>query len=90
MKSNLIFDQEYKVWLADIKARIPWGHNIKEVLVKDKFSKAVKPDLRPQWIYNRICEIIENARGNIARVVNSEMVAAYWQIGAVNKILEYI
>ena len=32
-------------------------------------------------IYNRIRKIIEAARGNIARVINTEMVAAYWQIG---------
>ncbi len=32
-------------------------------------------------IYERIRKIIENARGNIARVINTEMVIAYWQIG---------
>jgi predicted nuclease of restriction endonuclease-like (RecB) superfamily len=32
-------------------------------------------------IYNRIRKIIENARGNIARAVNTEMVTAYWHIG---------
>jgi len=31
--------------------------------------------------YGRIRAIIENARGNIARAVNSEMVTAYWYIG---------
>ncbi|MBU0478477.1 DUF1016 family protein [bacterium] len=34
-----------------------------------------------QGIYDRIRKIIENARGNIERVVNTEMVIAYWQIG---------
>ncbi len=32
-------------------------------------------------VYARIRAIIENARGNIARTVNTEMVAAYWHIG---------
>jgi hypothetical protein len=32
-------------------------------------------------MYLRIRDIIENARGNIARVVNFEMVRAYWSIG---------
>jgi len=32
-------------------------------------------------IYDRIRVIIENARGNIARTVNAEMVQAYWLIG---------
>ncbi len=32
-------------------------------------------------VYDRIRDIIENARGNIARAVNSEMVVAYWHIG---------
>jgi len=32
-------------------------------------------------IYNRIRKIIENARKNVARAVNTEMVTAYWQIG---------
>lgn len=32
-------------------------------------------------IYSRIHHIIENARGNIMRAVNSEMVQAYWLIG---------
>ncbi len=32
-------------------------------------------------IYNRIRKIIEDARSNIARVVNTEMVIAYWHIG---------
>jgi predicted nuclease of restriction endonuclease-like (RecB) superfamily len=32
-------------------------------------------------VYSRICSILENARGNVARVINSEMVVAYWHIG---------
>jgi len=42
----------------------------------------MKKHLRqPSRIYDRICKIIEDARGNIARAVNTEMVAAYWHIG---------
>ncbi|MBA3065086.1 DUF1016 family protein [bacterium] len=34
-----------------------------------------------QGVYGRIRKIIEDARGNIVRAVNMEMVIAYWQIG---------
>ena len=44
---------------------------------KPAFSQANRADK----IYQRIRAIIENARGNIARAVNTEMVLAYWQIG---------
>ncbi|MFH0772508.1 MAG: PDDEXK nuclease domain-containing protein [Candidatus Omnitrophota bacterium] len=39
--------------------------------------------VQAQGIYDRIRRIIEDARGNIARAVNTEMVTAYWQIGKV-------
>jgi len=32
-------------------------------------------------LYARIRAIIEGARGNVARAVNTEMLAAYWQVG---------
>ena len=32
-------------------------------------------------VYDRIRTIIENARGNVVRAVNTEMVTAYWRIG---------
>jgi len=32
-------------------------------------------------VYDRIRIIIENARGNVSRAINTEMVTAYWQIG---------
>ncbi|MCX5666709.1 MAG: DUF1016 N-terminal domain-containing protein [Candidatus Omnitrophica bacterium] len=32
-------------------------------------------------VYDRMRTIIENARGNVVRVVNAEMVTAYWRIG---------
>lgn len=48
---------------------------------KTKVDSKLKINSRSQEIYNRIRGIIENARGNIARAINTEMVAAYWQIG---------
>ena len=39
-------------------------------------SKLKRPDL-----YNRIRAILENARNNVVRAVNSEMLTAYWHIG---------
>ncbi len=42
-----------------------------------------KKAVQAQRIYDRIRRIIKDARGNIARAVNTEMVAAYWQIGKV-------
>lgn len=36
---------------------------------------------RDTRIYDRIRKIIEDARGNIARSINTEMVIAYWHIG---------
>lgn len=42
-----------------------------------------KKAVQAQGIYGRIRRIIEDARGNIARAVNTEMVTAYWQIGKV-------
>jgi len=43
--------------------------------------KSKKSDVWSQGICDRIRKIIENARGNIARAVNTEMVIAYWYIG---------
>ncbi len=48
-------------------------------MVRNK--NAVLSNNQPQDIYERIHKIIENARANIARVVNTEMVMAYWHIG---------
>ncbi|MBU4252002.1 MAG: PDDEXK nuclease domain-containing protein [Candidatus Omnitrophota bacterium] len=52
--------------------------------MKDKKIKnggLIKADRQSQGIYLRIRKIIENARGNVARAINAEMVVAYWQIG---------
>jgi len=50
----------------------------KKTKVKD-LSRTEKN--RSLKVYTKIRKIIEAARGNVARVINSEMVAAYWQIG---------
>jgi predicted nuclease of restriction endonuclease-like (RecB) superfamily len=43
---------------------------------------------RPGPLFDRIVAILEDARGRVARVVNNEMVLAYWQIG--REIVEYL
>ncbi len=46
-----------------------------------KKGGSTKTIAKRQTVYDRIRAIIENARGNVARAVNTEMVMAYWQIG---------
>ena len=49
---------------------------------KTKTKGLIRTDnARSLKVYNRIRKIIEAARANIARTINSEMVMAYWQIG---------
>ncbi|MFH1856972.1 MAG: DUF1016 N-terminal domain-containing protein [Candidatus Omnitrophota bacterium] len=48
-----------------------------------KKNKLVKRVGESQSFYERVRKIIEDARGNIARAINTEMVIAYWQIGKV-------
>ena len=48
---------------------------------KTKLRDLAKTRSRSQGIYDRIRAIIENARGRIARAVNTQMVLAYWHIG---------
>lgn len=48
---------------------------------KIKTRGLVKDNIQSRRIYERIRKIIEDARGNIARAVNVEMVLSYWQIG---------
>jgi predicted nuclease of restriction endonuclease-like (RecB) superfamily len=38
-------------------------------------------NVKPPDVYARICSILENARRNVARAINSEMVVSYWHIG---------
>jgi len=45
---------------------------------KNKLAKRVRES---QGFYERVRKIIEDARGNIVRAINTEMVIAYWQIG---------
>ena len=40
-----------------------------------------KTSIKSTKVYDRIRKIIEDARGNIARVVNTAIVIAYWHIG---------
>ncbi|MFH1665667.1 MAG: PDDEXK nuclease domain-containing protein [Candidatus Omnitrophota bacterium] len=47
---------------------------------KKRFSKK-EVISKKQTVYARIRAIIEQARSNIARIVNTEMVLAYWDIG---------
>jgi len=52
--------------------------------VKPKKSKninLVKLESKPQYLYERIRKIIENARINVVRTINTEMVLTYWNIG---------
>lgn len=48
-----------------------------------KKNKLVKRVGESQSFYERVRKIIEYARENIARAINTEMVIAYWQIGKV-------
>ncbi|MEW5895657.1 MAG: PDDEXK nuclease domain-containing protein [Candidatus Omnitrophota bacterium] len=48
---------------------------------KDVRGPAKKRDKNKTTAYERIRAIIENARNNIVRAVNTEMVLAYWHIG---------
>ena len=41
----------------------------------------IKAGVQSERIYDRIRKIIENARGDIARAINTEIVVAYWHIG---------
>ena len=43
--------------------------------------KSVVPESDPGDIFSRIVSIIEEARSNVIRTVNNEMVIAYWCIG---------
>lgn len=52
--------------------------------MKSKQTKTgglIRPAESMKNVYERIREIVEKARGNIARVVNTEMLLAYWHIG---------
>jgi hypothetical protein len=40
-----------------------------------------KPGKRTPRLFNRIAAILEEARANVVRTVNTRMVIAYWLIG---------
>lgn len=48
---------------------------------KRKAGGFAESSTRATGVYNRIRKIIENARGNVVRAINTEMVVAYWHIG---------
>jgi len=48
---------------------------------KRKTDGLVESGTRATGAYDRIRKIIENARGNVVRAINTEMVVAYWHIG---------
>ena len=43
--------------------------------------KGIAPAVKPDRLFNRIVSILEQARGNVLRAVNTNMVLAYWLIG---------
>lgn len=47
-------------------------------MTKPKQKIAVK---KPEALFARVVSILEQARGNVVRVVNTNMVLAYWLIG---------
>ena len=44
-------------------------------------SKSKVPAAKPDALFDRIVSILELARGNVVRAVNTNMVLAYWLIG---------
>lgn len=50
-------------------------------MTKPKRQTAVKKAEQPDHLFGRVVSIVEQARGNVVRAVNSNMVLAYWLIG---------
>jgi hypothetical protein len=52
-------------------------------------QQPIKPD---STLFDRVTTILEQARSNVVRSINSEMVIAYWLVGRVlcNKRLQHI
>jgi hypothetical protein len=52
-------------------------------------QQPIKPD---SPLFDRVTTILEQARSNVVRSINSEMVIAYWLVGRVlcNKRLQHI
>lgn len=53
----------------------------KSAEVAAKKSRRNLPAIPPEELFDRVADIIEQARGNIVRAVNRNMVLAYWLIG---------
>ncbi len=51
-------------------------------------NKIGKMDVDGEQLFDRVVSILEQARGNVVRAVNSNMVLAYWLIG--REIIEEI
>ncbi len=52
-------------------------------LAKMTMSKPIKDTLppKPEALFDRVAVILDEARGNVVRAVNTQMVLAYWLIG---------
>jgi len=44
-------------------------------------TKSKVPEAKPDALFDRIVSILDQARGNVVRAVNTNMVLAYWMIG---------
>ncbi|MDP1524348.1 MAG: DUF1016 N-terminal domain-containing protein [Rhodocyclaceae bacterium] len=44
-------------------------------------GEAFTPEPKPDALFGRVVSILEQARGNVVRAVNTNMVLAYWLIG---------
>jgi len=51
------------------------------MMTKPKRNTTVKKVEPPDALFGRVVSILEQARGNVVRAVNSNMVLAYWLIG---------
>ena len=50
-------------------------------MTKPKRKTTVKKEEPPDVLFGRVVSILEQARSNVVRAVNSNMVLAYWLIG---------
>jgi hypothetical protein len=44
-------------------------------------SKTTSPAAKPDALFDRVASILDQARKNVIRTVNTNMVLAYWLIG---------
>ncbi len=50
----------------------------KKVSVKEKMAVLKQ---KPNQLFKNICEVVENSKENVARVINQQLTLMYWQIG---------